>query len=347
MPASRRLVLAWGVCLASATTVACGGCGEDDNTGSGGGNTSSSGGNTSSSGGGSATAGKVSYILDGVPYLQQAVEGGAITDVSAALDALSPRPATSPLPDSIINLSPDGSWLVVISERFEAECEGWPCAAVVASDFSQAEAVTTPSGLLHPTDVAIGSGGNLLVFSDDDRILWAASRTDGSWSDPLAISSASTYSYAWRPAISDDGLRVLFDCGDELFPAAAICEVGIDGNDFRVVRTRDQGPADHPSGAGMHHPDYAPGGSIVFEAEYADGEQVWRLGAGDPELIDGAASDDNSPCVLPDGRVASLWLNRPGSAGGHELKIMAADGSSYFMARTDIDVADVGLGCGK
>ena len=46
--------------------------------------------------------------------------------------------------------------------------------------------------------------------------------------------------------------------------------------------------------------------------------------------------------------IASLWLNRPEGQGYHELKVMAADGSSYFMLLNESsDVADIGLGCGN
>ena len=56
--------------------------------------------------------------------------------------------------------------------------------------------------------------------------------------------------------------------------------------------------------------------------------------------------NDNSPCVLGDGRIASLWLDRPGGEGLYELKIMAADGSSFFMTLKGTGVLDIGLGCG-
>jgi hypothetical protein len=56
--------------------------------------------------------------------------------------------------------------------------------------------------------------------------------------------------------------------------------------------------------------------------------------------------NDNSPCVLPDGRVVSLWLLRPGGSGFHEIKVMDPDGTNQFMALTDVNVFDVGIGCG-
>ena len=57
-----------------------------------------------------------------------------------------------------------------------------------------------------------------------------------------------------------------------------------------------------------------------------------------------AVRNDNAPCVLPDGRIASLWLNRPGSESQHELKVMTPDGSSYAMLVTGVDIEQ--LGCG-
>ncbi|MCP4419712.1 MAG: hypothetical protein GY805_24130, partial [Chloroflexi bacterium] len=91
-----------------------------------------------------------------------------------------------------------------------------------------------------------------------------------------------------------------------------------------------------------------PDGSIIFEADW-NGEQIWRLPAGSnaPVRVTDAFGNDNSPCVLPDGRIASLWLDRPDGNGGHELKIMTADGNDYFLALMDLDVFDLGLGCGE
>ena len=55
---------------------------------------------------------------------------------------------------------------------------------------------------------------------------------------------------------------------------------------------------------------------------------------------------DSSPCVLPDGRIVSLWLDRPEGSGAHEMKVMAADGRIFFMLLPDVDVLDGGIGCG-
>jgi len=111
-----------------------------------------------------------------------------------------------------------------------------------------------------------------------------------------------------------------------------------------------------------HHAAYAPDGSIVFEGTWNGGaEQVWRLApGGQPELVNSEKTDedrfrftdDNSPCVLPDGRIVSLWLGRVGTTtaakpSGHELKIMGATGENATMLVTDVDVVDIGIGCAQ
>jgi hypothetical protein len=57
--------------------------------------------------------------------------------------------------------------------------------------------------------------------------------------------------------------------------------------------------------------------------------------------------DDNSPCVLPDGRIASLYLDRPGGPGYHELKVMNPDGTNPILVLLNIDIHDIALGCGE
>jgi hypothetical protein len=124
--------------------------------------------------------------------------------------------------------------------------------------------------------------------------------------------------------------------------------VGSDGTNFRVLLRPSDAPAGYPTTGALHHPDYAPDGSIIFEGDWG-GEQIWRLppGAAEPILITNEFGNDNSPCVLPDGRIVSLWLERPEGSSVHEIKVMAGDGSSFAIVLPDVDVLDAGLGCGS
>ncbi|HEX9720565.1 MAG TPA: hypothetical protein VGA59_12625 [Ramlibacter sp.] len=299
--------------------------------------------------GAAGQGGHISYTLENNRvYLIAAEAGAQPEDVSQALDGLAEG-----ADDGWLNLSPDGSWLALDTDRFDSECVGWTCLAILPADLSSGEAIRAGDELVHPEGKsAVASGGNLLVKpaggGPHDRDLFVSTRSGGEWSATAALTEASPYAWNDLPAISDDGARIVFECGPQPYGAAgtAICEVGTDGSGFRVVLAPEQGPGGS-AGNALRHPDYAPDGSLVFEADWS-GQQIWRLpaGGGQPALVSPGFSNDNSPCVLPDGRIVSLWLERPGGNGLHEIKVMPPDGSSYEMILTGVDVHDVGIGCG-
>lgn len=296
--------------------------------------------------------GTITYRLpDGPVYRIAAQAGAAPENVSVKLNALSAGSE-----DIWLNTSPDGRWLLLATDRFDSECVGWPCLAMVRADFSVGAAVRANGEVIHPEGFsAVASGGNLIVYpgpgGPHTLDLWAVTRGEGVWGAPVLLTASSPYDFNHQPAISADGSKIVFDCGHQPYGAegTAICEVGTDGTGFRVVLTPADSPPGFPPTGALHHPDYAPDGSLVFEADWA-GEQIWRLpvDAAMPVRVTSQFGNDNSPCVLPDGRIVSLWLNRPGNPEGfHEIKVMAAGGSSYIMVLTGMDVADVGIGCGS
>ncbi len=301
-----------------------------------------------------AAIGHITYTLGDQIYRIQAQQGSSPENMTVALNALSPLPTGGQ--DNNLNISPDGKWLVLDTERFGEDCRGWACLAVIKADLSTGDAVRVNGSVIHPDGFpAIASGGNLVVYENNDGVhendLWAVSRNSNTeaWAGPVLLTGSSPYQYNYQPAVNEAGTKVLFDCTDAPYSGSTnICEVGTDGTGFRVVLTSADSPGGLPDTGELHHPDYAPDGSIVFEGDW-DGEILWRLssGATAPVKIQSTLTNDNSPCVLPDGSMASLWLNRPGSSGVHELKVMKPDGSSYFMLLTDTDVADIGLGCGN
>jgi hypothetical protein len=300
---------------------------------------------------GDEPGGFITYRLaGGAVYRIAAEEGAEPENISQALDELSPEGG-----DVWLNTSPEGQWLLLATERFDPECAGWACLAVVAGDVSAGSAVRANGEIIHPEGFsAIGSGGDLIVFpapGDSHPIdLWAVTRSKDVWTAPVLLTGKSPYAFNHQPALSPDGSKVIFDCGDLPYGAegTSLCEVGIDGSGFRVVLTPAGSPSGLPMTGALHQPHYDPDGSIVFEADWS-GEQIWRLpvDAALPVTLGPEFNNDNSPCVLPDGRIVSLWLNRPGNDPGfHEIKVMGPDGRTYFMVVIDVDVADIGLGCG-
>jgi hypothetical protein len=282
-------------------------------------------------------------LLETRLFRLRASQGETPEDVSTALDALGAAP------DDWIASSPDGAWLLLGTQRFDDACAGWLCLAVVPADLSSGQAVRTSADVVHPEGAAaIASGGQTIVYAASggphDLDLWAITRQGDIWSDPLLLTAQSPYAYNDAPALNADGGRVVFDCGDQPFGAegTAICEAATDGSTFRVVLT----PQDAPEGiepVGAHHrPNYAPDGSIVFQSRWTEG--LWRLAADGAPAPIGSFTSEASPCVLPDGRIASLWIGREGSGGLSELKVMTPDGASYVMLLTELQIEDIGCG---
>lgn len=242
------------------------------------------------------------------------------------------------------------------TERFDPECVDWSCLAIISADLSVGEAIRAGGQIIHPEGLsALSSGGNLIVFStsgDGPHVidLWAISRSGDSWSSPILLTKDSHHAYNYLPSISKDSRTIVFNCGPESYAGegAELCEVGTDGIGFQVVLTAADAPSGFPTTGALHHPSYAPDGSIVFESDWG-GEQIWRLpvGSSEPVRVTDAFGNDNSPCVLPDGRIVSLWLERPEGTSVHEFKIMSADGSKFIIPLPNVDVLDDGIGCGQ
>ena len=294
-------------------------------------------------------SGHVTYRTNNRLYRVEAVAGGAVEDISTALDALAPGGG-----DGWLNSSPDGQWLLVETERFDPGCQGWACLVLLDGAATTSYVVRSSGQLLHPGETsAIASGGGLIVYPDSGgphaRDLWVVTGNSTiGFGAPLLLTASSPYDFNAMPALKDDGSSVLFDCGDQPYGAAgtAICEVGTSGSGLRVVLTPADAPPGYSPGGALHHADYAPDGSIVFESAWA-GEQIWRLpaGASVAVLVGASFGNDNSPCVLPDSRIASLWLQRPGGSSQHEMKVMDAAGGNYSMLVINQDVDDIGLSC--
>lgn len=299
-------------------------------------------------------------------YRLEARAGAQPEDVSKALDRLGPGT------DHYINTSPNGEWLLVQTTRFGCP-KDMECLTVVSKNLCAAQTVLT--GGLPPTvdgeGAAIADDGSFIVFPASGgphvRDLWIARREGAYFGKAALLTKDSEALFNQQPALSNDGTRVLFDCGGQPGPerGTSICEVKTDGTDLRVVVAANQGPIDGEPAA-LHHADYMPDGTIAFEGSWNRGaEQIWHLPPIEPEgdttpqsndnerrrrpaLVSNQQrlTDDNSPCVLPDGRIVSLWMGRA-KAHGHELKIMNPDGTGIEMLLENIDVADIGIGCSR
>jgi hypothetical protein len=311
---------------------------------------------TSSTGGGmksklppleGSPGGFVTYVVNGQLVRHPARENATPVNLTEQIDALSPVTAS---PDRFAYVSKDGAYLTMESSRFG--CARGECLTIVNGQMTEGEVVLANGQEIDPVGrAAISNDGNLIVYPSgagpNAEDLYAITRTNGVFGAPLLLTGDSQYDYNNVPTLRADNSTVLFDCGSSPFSQedTNICEVAIDGSGFRRVVDGDDGPAGQRNGR-AHHADYFSDGSIVFEGEWG-GEQIWvlRPDVTIPENIRDDHGNDNSPCVLPGGYVASLWLGRPGAQGFHELKMTAPSGGDFTVLTPDVDVEDVGISC--
>jgi len=309
-----------------------------------------------SAGASSGNSSSASTVAAGRVLFHTAVNGfqwvaGGAGSIPIALD--SRFDAVSPGADEKMGVSANGTWAVVDTTRFG--CDAQACLARMRMDGLGGTKIEAGGVDQHvyATHPAISDNGGTVVFTQQNQ---ASSGVDlvvtrlaaGVWSAPVVITSGSPRLFHRFPVLSPDGATAWCDCGPDADEARgnSICRVPTNGSGVEVVLT----PADIPGGVNLHHAWPAGDGSLVFEGEGSGGEQLWRrVAAGGPPVVIAAEySNDNSPCVFPDGRVASLWLGRPGNAtGGHELKITDATGGALTMVVTGVDITDLGLFCAR
>lgn len=301
-------------------------------------------------------AGHITYSLpDKSVYRVEAREDATPFNMGESLETLSEGSE-----DVTLNVSSDGQWLALETDRFDNECVGWPCVAILPWDVSDGDAVRLNPGiwdLVHPDEgmTAIASGGRFAVVSVEQLIaphvsdLIVIIQVDGDWAGPAILTGDSPYLYHLNPSISSDGSHVVFQCGDDSWEGNSICEASTDGSSFDVLLTPADGPLGGAENATLHNPGYSPDGSIVFAADW-DGDRIWRLapGSAEPTPIRG---DHWWPCVLPDGSIAAVnvdWSRDRENPDLH-INVLTADGrNSKAVVTIEVTLEVIGgLGCGR
>ncbi|MEM6992224.1 MAG: hypothetical protein AAF721_17060 [Myxococcota bacterium] len=287
--------------------------------------------------------GAVTFFDEGAFWLFELVEGAQPQNVSELLEAVGEGE------DVFVNIDATGQWLVLDSQRIDPQCAGNSCLAVADRSVTAWQPVLSDGSLVFSQGAtAIGPDASVIVYEDvgpHDMDLFAVTRVgapgDGSYSAPILLTGDSAFAAHHNPAIAPNGDLVAFECEDA--EGRALCEVAVDGTGFTVMvrptdNPGDSGPAD------IHHPSYAPDGSLVFEAAWPD-NAIWR--AGDSLTRVGEYADDNSPCVLADGNIVSLWTEGPDNPDNlPEIKLMSPDGASFLPLVTGIDIDAYDIGCG-
>ena len=272
------------------------------------------------------------------------VDGSGVTvDLTAMLDELGAGG------DNWITSSRNGEWLAMDTERFG--CQDWSCLVTARSDMTQVAVVRAAGEQVHPQDWGAVSGdGSMVIFTTDlgPHILDLAvvRRSGDEWAAPVILTEDSEHDFNERGRLTRDEAALLFDCGPTQYGQAGtgVCRVALDGSGLEQL----VGPSDGPGGTELdsaRSADEKPDGSIVFEADWGGAERLWSQSSGEFELVSGLAND-NSPCVLLDGSILSLWYGRPNNGQGFaELKVHGADSTDYEMILVGLELNDVGMHC--
>ena len=119
--------------------------------------------------------GEVVFTLNKQLYRISPQKDSRPENISMALDKLSPGA------DEWINISADGQWLLISSERFDAECKGWACLTIVSSDLSHHEVLKSGGAALHTVFSAVGPTRVVYVASSGPhgQDLWIIKRQSG------------------------------------------------------------------------------------------------------------------------------------------------------------------------
>ncbi len=277
-----------------------------------------------------AGGGRVLFELpDKTVRLVAATAHGTVVDLSARLRVTGPAA-----------LSRNGSWLVASTD------DG--CLAVSTGDFTSLEKVTASGSCVaqYADTVDVSGDGTLIVFNASgthERDLYAVHRTGpGDWGQPVDLTGTGPYAVNKLPRLSDDAATVVYDCsdGEESDEGTSICTVGTSGGDVRTVLKQPLG-----DWTAFHSAAYRPDGGLVFECHHPGEELVCALppGAHEPVRVTASGtSNDNSPCVLPDGRIASLL-----DTGTHVLRVVGPTGGDPVTVYDTQDVLDAGISCGR
>jgi hypothetical protein len=256
-----------------------------------------------------------------------------------------------------ITVAKNGGWYVFRSERFDPDANGWSALTIMDIGANAVQTVRTASGnVIHNEGIAqISSDGCKLVYYDNpgtghqrDIFLVTRASTQSAWSDPLNLTAGSGYDYNTTPYFDANHTQILFEGSDMPYSPTAIMQVDLSGANLISIVTNSSG-----SFTEVKSPAYLSNGHIVFEATSQQGEQVWRMPiGGTPSVVNGAYSDDNSPVVLPNGGIVSLYIGSGSSI--HLLKTMNDDGTNpNVLSNLDanntpiyIEVSDVGISAG-
>ena len=246
--------------------------------------------------------------------------------------------------DAWFTISSDARFYLLETER-PNEFQGWHGLTWGTLDANGIpNEPTVVDGAPHPEGFSsIAAGGMMMtmILQDNNNRsdVWLLTRSGNSWVrvNDINLSVNSNGNNNGGAVFSKDNSKVMW---------TSYTNSGMDFDENSIDGTNYNHLLSHTflgNSAQIIRPSYENGGTIVFEGEL-NGEQCYRYDPATPNIapyvIDGNYSNDNSCAALPDGRIASFWLERPNGPSVHELRIMGADGVHESVLQLNIDFWD-------
>lgn len=249
-----------------------------------------------------------------------------------------------------LTVSHNGNYLVFSSDQFanSTVTGGYEAITICSSDFSTFEVPVNASGSAFHSEgiMQISDDGQTVYFVQGDgthgRDIFKISRNGAFWTDPIELSTASTFDFNIAPYLSYDETKLIFEASNDQSLNTNISQVMNDGSNLENVTSISQ----IANAIQLKSPCYDLNNNVFLEIE-TDSERIWKINVGgSPEIINSSYTNDNSPVTLPDGRVVSVYI--PSST--HEIKVMDNSGVNLSMltqTNSQFDeVFDIGISAG-
>jgi hypothetical protein len=246
--------------------------------------------------------------------------------------------------DAWFTISSDARFYLLETER-PVEYQGWH-----GLTWGTLDANGIPSepivvdGAPHPEGFSsIASCGMVMTMILQDnagrRDVWLVTRSGNQWlrNDEINLSMNSAGSSNGGAVFAKDNNKVMWT--SYTGSGMDFDENNLTGNNFTHILSHTR----LGNTAQIIRPSYEKEGTIIFEGEL-NGEQCYRYNPFtpnvEPYVIDNNYSNDNSCSALPDGRIASFWLERPGGPSVHEMRIMSVSGIHESVLQLNTDFWD-------
>lgn len=247
-------------------------------------------------------------------------------------------------------VSHNGNFLIFQSDRFANSTitGGYEAITICSSDFSTFEVPTDAFGNAFHSEgiMQVSNDGQSIYFvqggGTHGRDIYKIVRNGGFWSDPIELTSSSTFDFNLSPYLSYDETKIIFEASNNQSLNTNISQVMSDASSLENIISIGE----ITNATQIKSPCYDENENVFLEVE-TDAERIWKINVGgSPEMINSSYTNDNSPVTLPGGKVISVFIG----SSTHQIKTMDNSGVNLVMLSEPNaqfeEVFDIGISAG-